>query len=106
MPGFRAKTPSAQAAAFDPPFTTLHVGQIHGGTANITAADCRFAIEMRVVPDESLEAHAEAVRETAARIEAGMKAVRPEAGITLTRFFGVPGLKPEEAAPPRRWCAA
>ena len=94
--GIQAAVPTAQAAMFDPPFTTLHVGQIKGGTANnITAADCHFSIEMRVVSDEPLEGHAQSVVEAAARIEAGMKAIHPEAGITLTRFFGVPGLKPE-----------
>jgi acetylornithine deacetylase len=94
--GIQAAVPTAQAAMFDPPFTTLHVGQIKGGTANnITAADCHFSIEMRVVSDEPLEGHAQSVVEAAARVEAGMKAIHPEAGITLTRFFGVPGLKPE-----------
>lgn len=92
----QARPPSPQAATFDPPFTTLHVGQIAGGTANnITAADCRFSIEMRVVPDEVLEHHAQSVVEAAARIEGAMQAIRPETSITLTRFFGVPGLKPE-----------
>ena len=92
----QAHPPSPLAAAFRPPFTTLHVGMIQGGTAhNITAADCRFAVEMRVVPGESIpewEARFEAkVRE----IEAAMQAVRPEAAIHLERFFGVPGLQPE-----------
>lgn len=92
----RARPVAARAAAFDPPFTTLHVGTISGGTANnITAADCRFALEMRVVPGEDIEAWAGAVRAEAARLQARMQAVRPEAGITLTRFFGVPGLQPE-----------
>jgi acetylornithine deacetylase len=92
----QARPPSPLAAAFRPPFTTLHVGMIEGGTAhNITAADCRFAVEMRVVPGESIpgwEARFEArVRE----IEAAMQKVRPEAAIHLDRFFGVPGLQPE-----------
>lgn len=87
---------SPLAAAFDPPFTTLHVGQIHGGTANnITAADCRFSIEMRVVPGEDLEDWAARVQTRAAALDAALKARRPEAGVTLTRFFGVPGLVPE-----------
>ncbi|MDH3264037.1 MAG: M20/M25/M40 family metallo-hydrolase, partial [Paracoccaceae bacterium] len=39
----RAAKPGPLAAVFEPPWTTLHVGQIVGGTAhNITAADCRF----------------------------------------------------------------
>jgi acetylornithine deacetylase len=92
----RAKPVSAQAAGFVPPFTTLHVGQIKGGTANnITAADCHFSIEMRVVPGEVLEDYAQAVIAKATELETAMKRIRPEAGITLTRFFGVPGLVPE-----------
>ena len=39
----QAKTPTATAALYDPPFTTLHVGVMNGGTAhNITAKDCYF----------------------------------------------------------------
>ena len=90
--------PSAVAAAFHPPFTTLHVGMIQGGTAhNITAGDCRFAVEMRVVPGEDEAALAADFVAEALRLDAAMKAVRPEAGITLTRFFDVPGLTPEAA---------
>lgn len=92
----QAAVPGPAAVAFHPPFTTLHVGMIEGGTAqNITAAQCRFAIEMRVVPGEDEEAWAAEVMAAAARIEAGMQAVRPEAAICLTRFFRVPGLQPE-----------
>ena len=92
----QSEKPNAVAAAFRPPFTTLHVGMIQGGTAhNITAGDCRFAVEMRVVPGEDEAALAADFVAEAARLDQAMKAVRPEAGITLTRFFGVPGLQPE-----------
>lgn len=85
-----------RAAAFDPPFTTMHVGTIAGGTANnITAADCRFAIEMRVIPGEDLEATAGLVETEAARLTTAMQAVRPETGFQLDRFFRVPALRPE-----------
>ena len=81
---------------FHPPFSTLHVGTIEGGTANnITAADCRFTIEMRIVPDDDLESQAAAFAAEAARLDADLKARRPEAGVELERFFGVPGLQPE-----------
>ena len=90
------RTPEPLAAAFYPPFTTLHVGMISGGTAhNITAGDCRFAVEMRVVPGETVDTHAQAFEAEAARLDAALKAVRPEAGVHLTRFFGVPALVPE-----------
>ncbi len=93
----QAAPPSAVAAMFDPPFTTMHVGMISGGTAhNITAADCRFAIETRVLPDDDLEGRAAAIEAEALALDAALKARRPEAGVTLERFFGVPPLRPEQ----------
>src|SRR3989475_4662285 len=39
--------------AFDPPFTTLNVGLIDGGTAkNVIAGKCRFTLEWRTVPGQ------------------------------------------------------
>ena len=96
----QARPASAAATTFHPPFTTLHVGMISGGTAhNITAGDCRFAVEMRVVPDEDITALAAEFEAEAARLDAALKAVNPHAGVTLTRFFNVPGLKPETEGP-------
>jgi acetylornithine deacetylase len=92
----QAHEPTPIASTFYPPFTTLHVGMISGGTAhNITAADCRFAVEMRVVPGEDVEAHARTFEAESARMDAQLKAQRPEAGVHLERFFGVPALVPE-----------
>ena len=92
----QGQVPSALAAMFDPPFTTLHTGMIEGGTAhNITAADCRFAFEMRVVPGETLEDWEAAFRAAAARQEQAMRQVAPGAGITVDRFFVAPPLVPE-----------
>ena len=86
----------AVASPFHPPFSTLHVGMISGGTAsNITAADCRFAVEMRVLPGEDVEVLAGDFAAEAGRLDLVLKARHPEAGVDLTRFFGVPGLRPE-----------
>ena len=91
-----AQEPDDVAAMFYPPFTTLHVGKINGGTAsNITAKDCYLDVEMRVVPGQDLDAWKDRFRERVAEIDAGMKAVHPEAGIDITPYFDVPGLKPE-----------
>jgi acetylornithine deacetylase len=39
--------------AFDPPFTTLNVGLIHGGSAkNVLAGECRFTLEWRPIPTQ------------------------------------------------------
>ena len=42
---------SSQRAGFDPPFTTLNVGLIDGGTAkNIVPGECHLTVEWRPVP--------------------------------------------------------
>jgi acetylornithine deacetylase len=42
-----------QHAAFDPSFTTLNIGLIHGGSAkNVLAGECRFTLEWRPVPTQ------------------------------------------------------
>jgi len=91
-----AKPPAALAQLFDPPWTTLHVGMIQGGTAhNITAADCCFSCEIRVVPGEDIEDWVAAFEGQVAQAVAGMQAIHPETGIAMERFFSVPPLRPE-----------
>ncbi|WP_102223447.1 acetylornithine deacetylase [Acidimangrovimonas sediminis] len=91
-----AATPSPLAEAFVPPYTTAHVGTIQGGTANnITAKDCRFSMDFRLVPGDDRTTWEAAYRDIVAKVEAGMKAIRPEAAITLNLRMGIPPLKPE-----------
>ena len=93
-----AAEPGPVAALFDPPYTNVHVGQITGGTAhNITAKDCEFGLGFRVVPGETLDHWEAKLRDAAAKIEAEMKAVRPEAWIEIKPAFSLPPFKPEEA---------
>ncbi len=93
-----AATPSPLAADFVPPYTTLHVGTISGGTAhNITAKDCHFVVSFRAVPGETAAHWTTRFKAEVARIEAEMKAIRPEAGIAVTKVFDVPALQPENA---------
>ena len=92
-----AATPSAIASVFDPPWTTVHVGKIKGGTAhNITAGDCHFVLEMRFVPDDDRQVWFKAVRDKAAEIAAEMQKIAPGSRITLTEGEDVIGLVPEE----------
>lgn len=42
-----------QNAAFSPPWTTLNVGEIRGGTAkNVIPSDCSFLLEWRPIPEQ------------------------------------------------------
>ncbi len=90
------RDPSAIAQQFTPPFTTVHVGMIRGGTAhNITAKDCHFDLDFRAVPDESLQDWCTAYIEKATEIQAEMQAVIPETSIDLHQYFHIPALAPE-----------
>ena len=92
----RAKPVTALAGLFDPPWTTLHVGTIRGGTAeNITAKECSFGLGFRCVPGEDPLGWVARLRAEAARLEAAMQAIHPEAGIRLEEVFFVPPLVPE-----------
>ena len=91
-----ARRPPTLAALFDPPYTTLHTGTIAGGTAaNITAKHCRFDIGYRAVPSDDEAAWKARVLEKIREVEAGMKAVHPDARIDVDMRFDVPALKPE-----------
>lgn len=93
----RDAVPSALAQAFDPPYTTLHVGQISGGTAhNITAKDCYFAMDFRVVPGEAKADWEARYRDVVADVERQMQAIVPDTFIALGDRFDVPALAPEE----------
>ena len=44
---------SEEHAAFEPPFTTLNVGLLRGGTAkNVIAGECRMTLEWRPIPGQ------------------------------------------------------
>jgi acetylornithine deacetylase len=91
----QAKTPSATAALYDPPFTTLHVGKINGGTAhNITAKDCYFSIDLRCVGDEQTEDWLAKIQEQIDIIEAEMQVVHPDVFFNIHVMRG-PAVVPE-----------
>jgi len=92
-----AARPSDLAAMFDPPFTTVHVGMIEGGTAhNITAKDCRFSLDFRAVAGERLEDWGERYLARVREVEAEMQAVNPNTRIDIDVQFAVPALQPEQ----------
>jgi acetylornithine deacetylase len=85
---------------FDPPYSTVHVGVIEGGTAkNIIPRRCAFQWETRLLPTAD-PAHVPHRFDTFARsLEPAMKAIAPEAGISTEKVNHVPGLAPESESP-------
>ena len=93
----QGRPPEGPAALFEPPFTTLHVGTVSGGTAqNITAKECRFGLEFRCVPGDPPEGWLERLRQEAGALDAALGARHPEAGVELDVWPTVPALAPEE----------
>ncbi len=55
--------------AFDPPYTTINVGVISGGTAkNVIPGECRFTVEWRPVPGQAAECALELIQAEVAQM--------------------------------------
>ena len=81
---------------FDPPYTTLHNGIVHGGTAgNITAKDCWFTSDIRCLPSEDGRDWFARYRAECDRVQAAMQAIRPETGIDIEVRLLAPGCRKE-----------
>ena len=88
---------AASGTGFDPPYTTIHVGTIQGGTAqNIVPLDCAFTWEYRLMPgadpDEIHERFERFANET---VLPHMHAVDPTTLIETELICSVPGLEPD-----------
>ncbi|MEE2774000.1 MAG: acetylornithine deacetylase [Pseudomonadota bacterium] len=89
-------TPRDINLMFEPPYTTLHVGMISGGTAaNITAKDCKFSTDIRCLPSENAHGWIESYEQYAASLKREIRKLNSEADILIDRQHWVPGLKPE-----------
>ena len=84
--GLRAATERHER--FDPPFTTVNIGTISGGTAkNVVPAECRFLVEWRPVPGQNERWIADLIGEELARaqgedpgLQATFQPIRIDAG--------------------------
>jgi acetylornithine deacetylase len=85
---------------FDPPYSTIHVGVISGGTANnIVPKTCRFNWETRLLPTADQDAVPRRMQALVRKLEPAMKAVSPSAGIMVEQANSVPGLASEKDSP-------
>ena len=97
--GLRAE---AQAdCGFHPPYSTLHVGVVEGGTArNIIPRHCRIAWEIRPLPGAEVGAILAPFTEFCVRLEVRMKQTDPAATIVTRKLTQVAGLESAaESAP-------
>jgi acetylornithine deacetylase len=85
---------------FDPPYSTIHVGVIEGGTAkNIIPRHCTFQWETRLLPFADPAEVPARFEKFAASLEPAMKKIAGDAGINNQQTNVVPGLAPEANSP-------
>lgn len=85
---------------FNPPYSTIHVGVIEGGTAkNIIPRKCSFQWETRLLPLADPDEVPARFEKFAASLEPAMKKIAGDAGINNRQTNAVPGLAPEDNSP-------
>jgi len=87
---------------FQPPYTTLSVGRIEGGTAtNIVPRHCWFTFEHRTLPEQDVDEISDRLMAFATEaLLPGMRAVYPQADIRITTLAQAPGLAPSDDVSP------
>jgi acetylornithine deacetylase len=86
---------------FTPPYTSVHVGLIQGGTAlNIIPKECSFEWEFRALPGQDPQEIVGRVNKFAeTELLPKMRAVYPDANIETLPGAHVPPLTPEDGSP-------
>lgn len=88
---------------YNPPYSTIHIGTISGGTANnIVPRKCSFNWETRLLPDFDDDFVPARMRALKSRLEPAMKAVAADTGISIEQANAVPGLAAEDDSPVER----
>ncbi|WP_116809200.1 acetylornithine deacetylase [Steroidobacter cummioxidans] len=93
-------------ARFEPEWSTLTVGMIHGGTAaNILARECRFVFDLRCIPGRDAEQVLKDFWDAVADADAKLKAAGADMGIAVRALAEVPGLRYEKNGAAEKLCA-
>ena len=100
-----ARRAEAGDSGCEPPWTTVQVGKIQGGTAvNILPAHCEFLWEYRGLPDEDPELIIQEMQTFIDReVLPALREFAPEATIETHPIARVPALIPDPDAKAERW---
>ena len=84
---------------YDPPYSTVHVGTITGGTArNIIPKRCSVLWESRLLPNADNTLISKRLEALRLKLEPEMKAIAHDCGITTTMTNEVAGLLPQQGS--------
>lgn len=98
----RAKSEAGEAGKrFDPPWTTITIGRMKGGTArNIVPEHCRLEWSCRLIPGDDARRYVALLEDfAAAELLPAMRAVAPVADIRHEIVNNVPALMPQDGSP-------
>jgi acetylornithine deacetylase len=80
---------------FEPPYSTLNVGMINGGTAhNIIAKECAFTVDYRYIAQDDSAAVFERIDLLVSTLSAAMQQDHPNAGIDV-KIAEIPAFRTE-----------
>jgi len=87
------KAAADPASAFVPPYSTVHVGTVNGGTAvNIISRECSFTWDIRALPGERAGDYLDRFAVHCDDLLPGMRAVAPESAISTEVLAAAPPL--------------
>lgn len=90
------RQPALHNPRFDPPYTSIHIGRLQGGTArNIIPNECEILWEIRALPGQDIQPIIDRVETRSEELLHHMRKVHEEAQITTTQQSYVPGLSPD-----------
>jgi acetylornithine deacetylase len=102
----KAEEQEHRDARFEPAWSTLTVGVIHGGTAaNILARECRFVFDLRCIPGRDVKDVLAEFWTAVAAADAKLKAAGNDMGIVVRSLAEVPGLRYEKNSAAEQLCA-
>ena len=88
------------ASPFNPPYSTMTVNVVHGGTQlNIMAGEASFDWDLRIIPGDCREDIVEEFTDYALGIEAEMRTKSSECRIKIEQMTNAPSLAPHEDNP-------
>jgi acetylornithine deacetylase len=88
------KASADPACRFEPPYSTLHVGLVNGGTAlNIISRQCSFTWDIRCLPGDDWRSYYQRFQNYVNELLPAMQAIAPEAGINTEILADAPPLQ-------------
>lgn len=93
------KAAADPACRFAPPYSTLHVGVVNGGTAlNIISRECSFTWDIRCLPGDDWRSYYQRFEHYANSLLPAMRAIAPEASIHTQILADAPPLQDQGGA--------